>query len=59
MRGEVIDLAMTLKALCTKLLQEMLSKPQKSDDEDEDDPNTEMYILQDEDKRSVYDSKYA
>jgi len=59
MRGEVIDLAMTLKALCTKLLQEMLSKPQKSDDEDEDDPNTEMYIFQDEDKRSVYDSKYA
>jgi len=27
MRGEVIDLATTLKALCTKLLQEMLSKP--------------------------------
>jgi len=40
MRGEVIDLATTLKALCTKLLQEMLSKPQRSDDEDEDDPDT-------------------
>lgn len=35
MRGEVIDIATTLKALCTKLLQEMLQKTSNSDDEDD------------------------
>ena len=38
MRGEVIDIATTLKALCTKLLQEMLGRAQKSDEETDDDP---------------------
>ena len=37
----------------------MLSKPQKSDEEDEEYPDTQMYILRDEDKRSVFDSKYS
>ena len=35
MRGEVIDIATTLKALCVKLLQEMLAKTSNSDDEDD------------------------
>ena len=35
MRGEVIDIATTLKALCSKLLQEMLQKTSNSDDEDD------------------------
>lgn len=33
MRGEVIDVAITLKALCTKFLQEML---QNANNEEED-----------------------
>ena len=35
MRGEVIDIATTLKALCVKLLQEMLAKTSNSDEEDD------------------------
>ena len=57
MRGEVIDIATTLKALCTKLLQEMLQKTSNSDDED--DPTQQVYVLKEEDlNHSVYDSKY-
>ena len=33
MRGEVIDLAVTLKALCTKFLQEMLKNAGNEDEE--------------------------
>jgi hypothetical protein len=33
MRGEVIDIAITLKALCTKLLQEMVSQAPRDDEE--------------------------
>ena len=57
MRGEVIDIATTLKALCVKLLQEMLAKTSNSDDED--DPTKQAFILKEEDlRRSVYDSYY-
>jgi len=55
MRGEVIDISTTLKALCTKLLQEMLGRAQKSDEESDDNPEHQMYIIRDEDKRSVFD----
>ena len=57
MRGEVIDIATTLKALCTKLLQEMLQKQTNSDDED--DPTQLVYVLKEDDlNKSVYDPKY-
>lgn len=57
MRGEVIDIATTLKALCVKLLQEMLAKTTNSDDED--DPTKQVFILKEEDlRRSVYDTYY-
>lgn len=57
MRGEVIDVAVTLKALCTKLLQEMV-KNQANNSEDEDEKN-EVFMLKEEDLRcSVYDPKY-
>lgn len=35
MRGEMIDMAITLKALSVKLLQEMLAKTSNSDEEDD------------------------
>lgn len=56
MRGEVIDIAITLKALCTKLLQEMVSQAPR--DDEETSIEAQMYILREEDKRSVFDSKY-
>ena len=55
MRGEVIDIATTLKVLCVKLLQEMLVKKQDSDEED--DPTKQVFMLKEDDlRRSVYDS---
>ena len=56
MRGEVIDIATTLKALCTKLLQEMVSQAPK--DEEDNDDSHQKYILREEDKKSVFDPKY-
>ena len=57
MRGEVIDIATTLKALCVKLLQEMLARTSQSDEED--DPTKQVFMLKEEDlRRSVYDQSY-
>ena len=57
MRGDVIDLANTLKMLCRKLLQEMLAKTSNSDEED--DPTKQVFMLREEDlRRSVYDPFY-
>lgn len=57
MRGEVIDIATTLKALCIKLLQEMLAKTSNSDEED--DPSKQVFMMKEEDlRRSVYDPYY-
>jgi hypothetical protein len=57
MRGEVIDIAITLKALSTKFLQEMV---QNAGGEEEEQDQNEVYILKEDDlKRSVFDSKYA
>ena len=58
MRGDLIDIATTLKALCTKLLQEMLARTTANTDE-EDDPMKQVFMLKEEDlRRSVYDSYY-
>lgn len=55
MRGEILDIAFTLKMLRNNLLQEMQSKTNNSDDEE--DPMFELY---DEDKTlNVYDEKYS
>ena len=57
MRGQVIDIAQTLKHLCVKLLQEMLARTSNSDEED--DPSKQTLCLKDEDlRRSVYDPHY-
>ena len=57
MRGELIDIATTLKALCVKLLQEMLAKTSNSDEED--DPAKQVFMMKEENlRRSVYDSYY-
>ena len=56
MRGEIIDIAELLKKLCTLLLQEMMTQTPTS--EEENDIDSQMYILREEDKRSVFDAKY-
>ena len=56
MRGEIIDIAELLKKLCTLLLQEMMTQTPTS--EEENDIDSQMYILREEDKRSVFDPKY-
>lgn len=57
MRGEIIDFAKTLKALCLKLLQEMLGK--NSNQEEEEDPSKQVFMVKEEDlRRSVYDPYY-
>lgn len=56
MRGEIIDIAELLKKLCTLLLQEMMTQTPTSEEENEID--SQMYILREEDKRSVFDAKY-
>ena len=58
MRGEVIDLAITLKALCIKFLQEMLQNAENLLDEENED-SKEIYMLKEDDlHRSVFDQKY-
>ena len=55
MRGEVIDLAITLKALCIKFLQEMLQNAENLLDEENED-SKEIYMLKEDDlHRSVFD----
>jgi len=55
MRGEVIDIAVTFKALCTKFLQEMLQNRNEEEDQDQN----EVYMLKEDDlSRSVTDPKY-
>ena len=57
MRGELIDIATTLKALCVKLLQEMLAKTSASDEDE--DPTKQVFMMKEEDlRRSVYDPYY-
>ena len=57
MRGEVIDIANTLKVLSMKLLKEMLAKTSNSDDEE--DPTKQVFMLKEDDlRRSVYDTYY-
>ena len=57
MRGEIIDFAKTLKALCVKMLAEMVAKTSNSDEED--DPSKQVFMLKEDDlRRSVYDPYY-
>lgn len=57
MRGEVIDVAVLLKALCSKFLQEML---QNAGTDEEELNQDQVYMLKEDDlQRSVFDAKYS
>ena len=57
MRGEIIDIAETLKSYCLTLLQEMIHRSPNSDEEN--DPTKQVFMMKEEDlRRSVYDAFY-
>jgi hypothetical protein len=56
MRGELIDVALTFKILCTKYLEDMVKH---AGHEDEDEGMAQVFTISEEDRQlSCYDAKY-